>query len=117
MRWFFPSLPYQINLAVRNTEFHYPQPLMRLVTALVPREALFNASALTIIYWVAMTAGVLALIGLGTRPALLVYALCYGFFVSHAYSYGDVHIVRHCTSFSCWHSRSRRRGIGSRSMP
>jgi HTTM domain len=91
MRWFFPSLPYQINLAVRNTEFHYPQPLMRLVTAFVPREALFNASGLTIIYWVAMIAGVLALIGLGTRPALFVYALCYGFFVSHAYSYGDVH--------------------------
>jgi hypothetical protein len=91
MRWFFPSLPYQINLAVRNTEFYYPQPMIRLITAFLPREALFNPTGLTFIYWVAMTAGVLAVIGLGTRPALLVYALCYGFFVSHAYSYGDVH--------------------------
>jgi hypothetical protein len=91
MLWFFPSLSFQINLAVRNTEFHYPQPLIRLVTAFVPRESLFTPSGLTAIYYVSMAAGLLALVGLGTRPALFVYALCYGFFVSHAYSYGDVH--------------------------
>jgi len=91
MRWFFPSLPYQIKLAVSNTVFNHPQPLIRLVSALVPRDVLFTASGMTVIYWVAMAAGLLALIGLATRPALLVYGLCYGFFVSHAYSYGDVH--------------------------
>jgi hypothetical protein len=91
MRWFFPSLPYQIKLAVSNTEFNHPQPLIRLVSALVPRDVLFTAGGMTTIYWMAMAAGLLALIGLGTRPALLVYGLCYGFFVSHAYSYGDVH--------------------------
>ncbi|HEX2610869.1 MAG TPA: hypothetical protein VHK68_07635, partial [Gemmatimonadales bacterium] len=91
MRWFFPSLPYQVKLAVSNTEFNHPQPLIRLVSALVPRDVLFTATGMTTIYWVAMTAGLLALIGLGTRYALLVYGLCYGFFVSHAYSYGDVH--------------------------
>jgi vitamin K-dependent gamma-carboxylase-like protein len=91
MRWFFPSLPYQINLAVSNTEFNHPQPLIRLVTAFVPREVFFTPTCLTIVYWVAMTAGLLAIIGLGARYALLVYGLCYGFFVSHAYSYGDVH--------------------------
>jgi vitamin K-dependent gamma-carboxylase-like protein len=91
MLWFFPSLSFQINLAVRNTEFHHPQPLIRLVTAFVPRESLFTPSGLTAIYYVSMVAGLLAVVGLGTRPALFVYALCYGFFVSHAYSYGDVH--------------------------
>jgi len=91
MRWFFPSLPFQINLAVRNTEFNHPQPLIRLLSAFVPREVLFTPTSLTTIYWVAMAAGLLAVIGLGTRYALLVYVLCYGFFVSHAYSYGDVH--------------------------
>src|SRR5689334_12932392 len=91
MRWFFPSLPYQVKLAVSNTEFNHPQPLIRLVSALVPRDVLFTAGGMTALYWVAMAAGLLALIGLATRPALLVYGLCYGFFVSHAYSYGDVH--------------------------
>jgi uncharacterized membrane protein YphA (DoxX/SURF4 family) len=91
MIWFFPSLRYQINLAVRNTGFEYPQPLIRLVTAIVPREALFTPTGLTTIYWISMAAGLLAVIGLFTRPALLVYVLCYAFFVSHAYSYADVH--------------------------
>jgi Vitamin K-dependent gamma-carboxylase len=89
--WFFPKLPFQINLAVHNTAFDHPQPLIRLVTAVVPREVVFTPTVLTSIHWIAMAAGVLAIIGLGTRPALLVYGLCYGFFVSHAYSYGDVH--------------------------
>lgn len=91
MIWFFPSLSYQINLAVRNTAFQHPQPLIRLVTAIVPREALFTPAGLTAIYWVSMAAGLLGVIGLFTRPALLVYTLCYAFFVSHAYSYADVH--------------------------
>ena len=91
MLWFFPSLDYQINLAVHNTAFQLPQPLIRLVTAIVPREVLFTPSGLTAVYWVSMTAGLLAVIGLFTRPALFVYALCYAFFVSHAYSYADVH--------------------------
>ena len=64
---------------------------MRLVTAFVPREVVFTPSVLTAIYYVALAAGLLAAIGLGTRYSLLVYGLCYGFFVSHAYSYGDVH--------------------------
>lgn len=91
MRWFFPSLHYQINLATNNTEFDHPQLLIRLVTAFVPRAVVFTPTVLTIVYGIAMTAGWLAIIGLGTRYALLVYGLAYGFFVSHAYSYGDVH--------------------------
>jgi uncharacterized membrane protein YphA (DoxX/SURF4 family) len=91
MLWFFPSLDFQINLAVHNTSFQYPQPLIRLVAAIVPRDVLFTPSGLTAVYWVSMAAGLLAVIGLFTRSALFVYALCYGFFVSHAYSYADVH--------------------------
>jgi uncharacterized membrane protein YphA (DoxX/SURF4 family) len=91
MLWFFPNLSSQINFAVRNTAFEYPQPLIRLVTAIVPREVLFTPAGLTTIYWVSMAAGLLAVVGLFTRPALLAYALCYAFFVSHAYSYADVH--------------------------
>jgi len=61
------------------------------VTAIVPRDVLFTPSGLTAVYWVSMAAGLLAVIGLFTRSALFVYALGYGFFVSHAYSYADVH--------------------------
>ncbi|MEP6688258.1 MAG: HTTM domain-containing protein [Gemmatimonadales bacterium] len=91
MIWFFPRLGSQINLAVHNTSFDRPQPLIRLVTAIVPRHVLFTPEGLTAVYWVAMAAGLLAVIGLFTRPALFVYALGYAFFVSHAYSYADVH--------------------------
>jgi uncharacterized membrane protein YphA (DoxX/SURF4 family) len=91
MLWFFPRLDYQINLAVHNSSFQSPQPLIRLVTAIVPRHVLFTPQGLTAVYWVTMAAGLLAVIGLLTRPALFVYALGYAFFVSHAYSYADVH--------------------------
>lgn len=89
--WFFPSLGFHINLAVHNTSFDRPQPLIRLVTAIVPRHVLFTPEGLTAVYWVTMAAGLLAVIGLLTRPALFVYALGYAFFVSHGYSYADVH--------------------------
>jgi vitamin K-dependent gamma-carboxylase-like protein len=88
---FFPSLDYQIGLAKSNTHFQDPQPFIRLVTAIVPRDVLFTPSGLTAVYWVSMAAGCLAIIGLFTGPSLFVYGLGYAFFVSHAYSYADVH--------------------------
>jgi hypothetical protein len=91
MLWFFPSLAFQINLATRNAGFQLPQPLIRLITAVVPRDVLFTPTGLTAVYWVTMAAGVLAIVGLFTRSALFVYAFGYAFFVSHAYSYADVH--------------------------
>jgi uncharacterized membrane protein YphA (DoxX/SURF4 family) len=91
MWFFFPSLKNQIELAVHNTSFQDPQPLVRLVSAIVPRDVLFTPAGLTAVYWVTMAAGVLALVGLFTRPALFVYGLGFAFFVSHAYSYADVH--------------------------
>lgn len=87
----FPSLDYHINLAVKNTAFTGPQPIIRLLDALLPREALFTPGGLTAIYWLTAVAGVAALIGLFTRTALFILALGTWFFVSHAYSYGDVH--------------------------
>jgi hypothetical protein len=88
---FFPSLQYQINLASKNTEFIDPQPMIRLIDALVPRHVLFSATGLTVVYWVGIAAGVLAVVGLRTRASLVVYTLVYWFLVSHAYSYADVH--------------------------
>lgn len=87
----FPSLGYNIGLAVKNSAFSDPQPLIRAIDALVPRHALFTADRLTGVYWISMIAGVMALVGLFTRTALFVFALGFTFFVSHVYSYADVH--------------------------
>jgi uncharacterized membrane protein YphA (DoxX/SURF4 family) len=89
--WFFPSLDYQISLATKNSEFMDPQPIIRLIDALLVREAVFAPGPLTAIYWMTAIAGVLALIGLFTRVSLFLFALGVWFFVSHGYSYADVH--------------------------
>ena len=89
--WFSPSLKRHIDLAAKNTEFIDPQPIIRLIDALLPRELVFSPGGLTAIYWAMGLAGVLALIGLFTRTSLFVLALGAWFFVSHRYSYADVH--------------------------
>jgi uncharacterized membrane protein YphA (DoxX/SURF4 family) len=89
--WFMPSLDYHISLATKNSAFEDPQPIIRLLDALLPREAVFSPGPLTAIYWTTVIAGVLALIGLFTRLSLFLLALGVWFFVSHGYSYADVH--------------------------
>lgn len=89
--WFFPSLNYHIGLATKNSEFIDPQPIIRLVDAILPREMAFSAGSLTAIYWMTAIAGVTALIGFFTRTSLFLLALGVWFFVSHGYSYADVH--------------------------
>jgi hypothetical protein len=89
--WLFPSLDYQINLVTKNSAFSYPQPLIRAIEAVAPRDLVFTAGAFTIIYWVSIAAGLAALVGFLTRTSLFLVALGTWFFVSHAYSYADVH--------------------------
>jgi len=89
--WFGPPLEYHINLATKNSHFTDAQPLIRLINLFVPRDVLFTRDGITVVYWVVTVAGVLALVGLWTRPALFLFALGDWFFVSHAYSYADVH--------------------------
>ena len=89
--WFFPNLDYNLNLLVNNTEFMDPQPLIRAISAIVPRAVFFTPTVLTAIYWITVVAGITALVGLFTRTSLFVFALGIWFFVSHAYSYADIH--------------------------
>jgi hypothetical protein len=89
--WFFPPLEYQINLVSKNPDFIDPQPIIRAIVALMPRDVLFNPGGLTVLFWVTAAAGVAALVGFLTRISLLVLALGIWIFVSHAYSYADVH--------------------------
>jgi uncharacterized membrane protein YphA (DoxX/SURF4 family) len=88
--WFFPSLEDQIHRLERNSEFIDPQLLIRAIAAIVPSE-FFSPSVFTSIYWITVTAGVLALIGLFTRTSLFVFALGLWIMIAHMYSYGDRH--------------------------
>ena len=89
--WFFPSLQDQLNLMEKNSAFADAQPLIRAITALVPREVFFTRPIFTTIYWTTVVAGMTALIGFCTRTSLFVFALGIWFLVSHRYSYADVH--------------------------
>lgn len=89
--WFFPSLEHHLNLLEKNSTFADAQPLIRLITALVPRELFFTTPIFTTIYWGTVVAGIAALIGLFTRSSLFLFALGIWFLVSHGYSYADVH--------------------------
>jgi uncharacterized membrane protein YphA (DoxX/SURF4 family) len=89
--WFSPSLNYHINLASKNSDFIDPQPIIRAIAALVPREVFFSAGGLTALYWITTVAGLAALVGLFTRTSLFVLALGVWIFISHGYSYADVH--------------------------
>jgi uncharacterized membrane protein YphA (DoxX/SURF4 family) len=89
--WLFPRLSDQINLVTNNSAFADPQPLIRAIDAVVPRGMIFTPAAFTVIYWMSLAAGLAALVGFWTRTSLLLLALGNLFFVSHQYSYADVH--------------------------
>jgi hypothetical protein len=89
--WFFPSLGEQLARLESNSRFLRPQLLIRIVAAIFPRDRWFTPEAITALWWLTLAAGVLALLGLFTRPALLAFALGVWFLVAHRFSYGDVH--------------------------
>lgn len=89
--WFFPELHYQLTLLSKNDRFLDPQPIIRVITFLAPREAIFTPGVWTALYGVTFGAGLLALVGLFTRTSLFVLALGLWILVGHAYSYADVH--------------------------
>ena len=89
--WFFPNLDWNLNLAAKNPQFTDPQPMIRVIAALVPREVFFTAPVISTIYTITAISGVLALIGFFTRTSLFVFALGIWFFISHQYSYADIH--------------------------
>jgi len=94
--WFLPlfaSLPAQVTLLQKNSSFIDPQLLIRAITILVPREALFTAPVFTALYWITFAAGVLAVVGLFTRTSLFVLTTGTAILTAHKYSYGDVHHI------------------------
>ena len=80
-----------LNLVEKNREFINPQLLISAVAALVPNEVFFTPSGFKALYWVIMAAGLAALVGVFTRPALFVFALGTWILITHIYSFGDRH--------------------------
>jgi hypothetical protein len=89
--WFFPELDFNLILATKNSEFTDPQPLIRAISAIIPRSYFATPDVLSALYWITLVAGVGALIGLLTRASLAVFTFGIWFFVSHQYSYADIH--------------------------
>lgn len=89
--WFFPNLDEHLNLLRRNDEFIDPQLITRVLAEVFSRDAVFNPATFTALDWGTFAAGLLALIGLFTRTALLLFALGTWVFVAHLFSYGDRH--------------------------
>lgn len=91
MFWFFPPLDFQLHLLQENPQFVAAQPFIRAITAIVPRDVFFTRPILTTLYWASMLAGLSALFGFFTRTSMFLFALGTWFFISHGYSYADVH--------------------------
>ena len=89
--WFFPNLAEHINFLQKNDEFVDPQLITRVLAAVFSRDAFFNPTTFTILYWATFGFGLLALVGLFTRLSLFLFATGTWIFVAHLFSYGDRH--------------------------
>ena len=89
--WFYPNLAEHVNLLRKNDEFVHPQLISRILVALFSREAVFNPSTFTVLYWVTFVVGLMAMTGLFTRASLFLFAAGTWIFVAHLFSYGDRH--------------------------
>ena len=89
--WFYPNLAEHVNLLQKNEEFVHPQLITRVLVAVFSRDAVFNPTTFTVLYWGTFAVGLLALAGLVTRVSLLLFATGTWIFVAHLFSYGDRH--------------------------
>jgi hypothetical protein len=90
--WFVPNtLERHINLVLKNSAFVDPQILIRGIDAVLPRDVVFTPQSITALYWITVAAGITAVVGLFARTSLFIFALGTWFFISHKYSYADIH--------------------------
>ena len=89
--WFAAPLDHHINRLSNNPTFIDPQPIIRAIAAVAPRDMIFSPSGFRVLYGVTIAVGFAALLGVLTRISLFGFALGTMILVSHEYSYGDVH--------------------------
>lgn len=88
---FAKPLEKHLNLLAFNDGFVNPQPLMRGLMMIVPESVIRTETVLTAVHYGAWLPGLLALVGILTRPMLALYALSQFFLVLHCYSYDEKH--------------------------
>ena len=89
--WFYPDLGEHVNFIRRNDQFIDPQLITRVLAGVFSRDAVYNPTTFTWLYWGTFAAGLLALVGLRTRISLLLFTAGTWIFVAHLFSYGDRH--------------------------
>ena len=88
--WFcYPLSAHQKLLA--SPQFEDPQLLVRLLLGVFEQDTLRSPTVIGTAWWVTTVCGILALIGLGTRVALALFAAGSMLLISHIYSYGEYH--------------------------
>lgn len=87
--FFLPSWDKQLWV-ISRPGFEGTQGLIDLILLFVSEETFRSEAFLRPIYWVALVAGWFAVVGLFTRPALLILAVGSGILQAHEYSYGRV---------------------------
>ena len=90
--WLFhPRLGEQLEFVRANEHLIDPRRLLELLLLVVPVEVFRTPEMMIGLWWVTTVTGLMALVGLITRPALIVFALGNWVMQMHSYSYGDYH--------------------------
>ena len=74
-----------------SPRFEDPQLIVRLLLHMFEQDTLRHAAVLGTAWWITTACGILALVGLGTRAALGLFAVGTMLLISHRYSYGEYH--------------------------
>jgi hypothetical protein len=85
------TLPSLLGSARLPDYWYLPLPILRILTLQPFEAALPTATTLLVIYWVTAVSGLLALVGLLTNPALVVFTLGSVFLQAFLYSFADFH--------------------------
>jgi hypothetical protein len=89
---FMPSLDWTHEVARYLNEDFVPIPALKVLMLPFGGWGVRpSAGFLTGVTVLAVISGILAILGLGTRVAMLIFAACNTLLVSHVYSYGDYH--------------------------
>ena len=102
LAFFFPSLQQQLYVAQADQSLFQPLPALKVLLLPLGWGARPSAMLLHWVWTATIVAGVAALIGLFSRPALLLFAAGNTLMVAHRYSYGELHHPEALLTITLW---------------
>ena len=96
------SLAYQLGLTKLDPSQYLPLPALKVLLLPFGWGVRPDAMFLHAVWLVAVVTGVCALVGLYTRPSLLVFAAANTLLVAHAYSYREGHHPEALMTIAFW---------------